>query len=367
MAAAGLPQPRFEGDTGFFRDLKQRVDAYFESSGVRRRDNPQMYVKTAVILLWFGASYGLLMFAAATWWQSTLLALSLAFAATAIGFSVQHDANHGAYSQNRVVNRLMSNTLDLIGASSYVWQWKHNIFHHTYTNLNGSDEDINIGIFARLSPSQPRRRIHRLQQFYLWALYGLLVIKWQLIDDFKNVGQGRIAQNRFPRPRRWVLIELIGGKLLFAAWAFVIPMLLHPWWAVLLLYVGTAFVVAVMTSIVFQLAHCGESSAFPDVPSTGKVANTWALHQIETTANFSPRNPLLTWYLGGLNYQIEHHLFPKICHVHYPKISRIVEAVCTEYGVRYNAYKSLLPAMSAHWRWLREMGRPVASHERGSM
>jgi linoleoyl-CoA desaturase len=366
MTAAGLPQPRFENDTGFFRELKQRVDAYFDETGVRRRDNLQMYVKTAVILAWLGSSYGLLLFVAATWWQATLLSISLALAATAIGFSIQHDANHGAYSRNRIVNRMMAGTLDLMGASSYVWHWKHNIFHHTYTNLYGADEDINIGVFGRLSPSQPRRRIHRLQQFYLWLLYGFLFLKWQLFDDFKNIGQGRIAQNRFPRPRRSRLFEFVGGKLLFGTWAFVIPMLLHPWWCVLLLYACTAFIAAVMTSVVFQLAHCGEHTAFPTVPATGKVANTWAVHQVETTANFSPRNRLLTWYLGGLNYQIEHHLFPKICHVHYPRISGIVEAVCTKYGIRYHAHKSLLPAMSSHWRWLRQMGRPV-SHQRDAL
>ncbi len=360
MKAPGALQPRFENDTGFFRDLKQRVDAYFDANGLDRRDNPRMYVKTAIILAWFAASYVLLMFVAATWWQATLLSLSLAFAATAVGFSIQHDANHGAYSRSPTVNRLLGNTLDLLGASSYVWHWKHNIFHHTYTNLNGADEDIDLGIFGRLSPSQPRRRIHRLQQFYLWLLYGFLLLKWQFVDDFKNIGQGRIARNRFPRPRRWGLFELIGGKVIFACWAVVLPMVFHPWWAALLLFAGTAFVVAVMTSIVFQLAHCVESSAFPSVPSTGKLPNTWAIHQVETTANFSQHNRLLTWYLGGLNFQIEHHLFPKICHVHYPKLSGIVAAVCAEYGVRYNAHNSLFPAMWSHWRWLREMGRPVA-------
>ncbi|HEY4186211.1 MAG TPA: acyl-CoA desaturase [Polyangia bacterium] len=362
MKAAGVPQPRFESDTGFFRELKRRVDAYFDGTGLRRRDNPQMYLKTAVILTWCAASYGLLVFAAATWWQAVPLALSLALASTAIGFSVQHDGNHGAYSRSRIVNGLMGGTLDVMGASSYVWHWKHNIFHHTYTNLSGADEDINVGLFGRLSPVQPHRGIYRLQQFYLFGLYGFMTMKWQLFDDFKNIGQGRIAENRFPRPRRWGLFGLVGGKVIFAGWAFVLPMFFHAWWKVLLFYGGTAFIGAVVTSVVFQLAHCVETSTFPAVPASGKVSNTWAIHQVETTVNFSPRNRWLTWYLGGLNYQIEHHLFPKICHVHYPKLSRIVEAVCNEHGVRYNAYGTLLPAMSSHWRWLREMGRGPARH-----
>lgn len=227
-------KPRFPADVGFHRELKRRVDQYFEDAGVPRRGGWQMYAKSAVLLLWFGGSYALLLFVARTWWQAVPLAASLALAIAGIGFAVQHDANHGAYSNNEAVNRLMGITLDLLGASSYVWRWKHNIFHHTYTNLSGADEDINIGFFARLAPAQRRRRFHRIQQFYVWLLYGFLLAKWQLIDDFRNVALARVADNRMPRPRGWALVELIAGKAAFAGWAFVVPMLFHPWWVVLL-------------------------------------------------------------------------------------------------------------------------------------
>ena len=352
----------FAADTGFHGEVKRRVLEYFEHSGLASRDSPRMFVKTAVLLVWFGASYGLLVFAAATWWQGALLSCSLALAAAGIGFSIQHDANHGAYSDHRAVNRIMGLTLDMLGASSYLWRFKHNISHHTYTNLAGADDDIGITPLARLSPAQPRYRLHRLQQFYIWVLYGFLLLKWHFVYDFKNVARARIARNRFPRPRGWSLVELIAGKVVFFGWALVVPALFHPWWVVLVYYAGTSIMLGVVLSVVFQVAHCVEEADFPEpAPGTARLPDEWAVHQVQTTVDFGRGNRLLTWYVGGLNFQIEHHLFPRICHVHYPRIGKIVEAVCAEFGVRYTAHESFLGAVSSHWRWLRRMGRlPLA-------
>jgi len=357
-ASRRSPQrPTFPRDSGFYKELKRRVDGYFATTQLARRGSPRMYLKSAVILLWFGASYAGLVFGARAWWQAVPLAASLALSIAGIGFAIQHDANHGSYSSNERINRLMGITLDLLGASSYVWKWKHNIFHHTYTNLSGSDEDINIPFFARLSPVQPRHRFHRLQQFYIWLLYGFLLAKWQFVDDFRNVAQARVAENRITRPRGWALVELITGKAAFFAWAFLVPLLFHPWWAVLLFYGATSFLVAVILSVVFQLAHCGAHATFPTLSQEGDVPTSWAIHEVESTADFARRSRLLTWYLGGLNYQIEHHLFPKVSHIHYPELAPIVQSACREFGVRYTVHDGLLPAVSSHWHWLRQMGQ----------
>src|SRR6266849_2486875 len=352
----------FASDAAFHGELKRRVEEYFGRIGLSPRDSLRMYLKTAAMLLWFGASYALLVFAATSWWHGMLLSFSLALAMAGIGFTVQHDANHGAYSRKGAINHLMGMTLDLLGASSYVWRWKHNVFHHSYPNLSGADDDIDLGPFGSPSPAQPRYRIHRYQQFSLWALYGLLGPKWHFVDDFKNVIQARIARNRVPRPRGWRLLEMLGGKALFFSLALVVPALFHRWWVVLLFYAITAFVVGLTLSVVFQLAHCVEEADFPQLlPGTDQVPSAWAVHQVQTTVDFAPRNRLLTWYLGGLNFQIEHHLFPKICHVHYPRLSVIVRAVCAEFGVRYAAHDRLLGAVCSHWRWLRRMGAPTAT------
>jgi len=320
-----------------------------------------MYLKSAVLLAWFSASYLVLLLWVTTWWQGALAASSLALSIAGIGFCIQHDANHNAYSRNKVVNRILERTLDMLGASSYLWRWKHNVFHHTYTNVNRADNDINLGPFARLSPLQPRRALHRYQHIYMWALYGFTAFHMHFVEDFLNLTRGRVGDHHFPRPQGVRFLEVIVGKLVLAGWALLLPMFFHPWWIVLAFYAATWFVVGLVLGIVFQLAHCFHGAEFPEADlQTNRIDDEWALHQVRTTANFAPNVPLLTWYLGGLNYQIEHHLFPKVCHIHYPRLSGIVREVCDLFSVRYTSNPSFLSAIASHGLLLRNMGRHVA-------
>jgi len=319
-----------------------------------------MYLKTALILVWFAASYFVLVFFAGTWWHVVPLAVSLGLSMAAVGFNIQHDGGHRAYSDRAWVNRLMAASLDLLGGSSYVWAKKHNSVHHSYVNITGHDEDIDLGFLGRLSPQQKRLAFHRMQQFYLWVLYGLLPVKWQLYDDFRDVLIARIGRHRFARPTGWNAVTFIGGKVIFSCLAFLIPLSLHPVKAVLLSYFAVSFVQGVALSVVFQLAHCVEEAAFP-LPrrQTGRMESAWAAHQVETTVDFCRNNRLLSWFIGGLNFQIEHHLFPQICHVHYRALSPLVEETCREFGLRYVARDSLPAAVASHFRWLRRMGMAV--------
>jgi linoleoyl-CoA desaturase len=358
------PKLKFNSSDRFIRELRRRVDAYFETTGRRRRDCPQMYFKTATILAWFIATYVLLVFVVSSWWLIVPLAVILGFALAAIGFNIQHDAGHKAYSDRPWINKLMALSLDLVGGSSYMWDWKHNSIHHTYPNINGEDDDINIGLLGRLSPQQRRLPFHRFQGIYLWMLYGFLAIKWHCVDDFYQVAIGRIGKHKIPRPKGKDLAIFISGKIAFFSMALGIPMLMHPVLAVLGVYALAAFVSGVVLSVVFQLAHVVEEAEFP-VPMTmadgaQRMETEWAVHQVQTTVDFGRKNPVLRWFLGGLNFQIEHHLFSRICHIHYPELSKIVEELCHEFGIRYSAHKSFFAAVVSHGRWLVEMGKPVA-------
>jgi len=348
---------KFGKNDGFQIELRRRVDEYFRSSGRRKRDCPQMYVKTAILLACFAASYALLVFAARAWWQALPLAVLLGLVTAGIGFNVQHDGGHQGYSDYAWVNKLMAMTLDLIGGSSYLWRWTHAVIHHTYVNITGHDADIDLGALGRLTPHQKRYPFHRWQHFYLWPLYGLLAISWHLYGDFKDLVTGRIGGHRIPRPKGWDLVVFILGKAAFFALAFGTPLLLHPFWVVLLFYAVTAVVVGIVLSVVFQLAHAVEQAEFPlPRPDTGRIENAWAVHQAETTVDFARRSRVVSWLLGGLNFQIEHHLFPRVCHVNYPAISKLVEQTCREFGVRYQEHKSFWAGVAAHFRWLRRMG-----------
>ncbi|HEY4328220.1 MAG TPA: acyl-CoA desaturase [Phycisphaerae bacterium] len=356
--------PKFTNSDRFLHALRKHVDAYFEKSGRSKRDSPRMYFKTATILLWFFGAYFTLMFVVHSWLLIVPLAIVMGLGLAAIGFNIQHDGGHKAYSKRAWVNKAMALTLDLMGGSSYLWDWKHNSIHHTYTNITGHDDDIDLGFLARLSPHQRRFWFHRLQGIYLWVLYGFLAIKWHLVDDFYQVYTAKIGDKKIPRPKGWDLVTFITGKVFFFSMAFVVPMIFHPVLAVLLVYAIAAFTSGLVLSVVFQLAHCVEGAEFPmpvaNAEGLPRMETGWAVHQVQTTVDFSRGNPLMSWFVGGLNYQIEHHLFPKICHVHYPKLSKVVEEVCREFNVKYAHHRTFFSAVASHYRWLVEMGRAPA-------
>jgi linoleoyl-CoA desaturase len=351
---------KFGADDAFHRDLRARIDRYFRFTKRRPRDNPRMYAKTATILTWLVASYVFLVFLAGNWWLVLLGAVSLALAVAAVGFNIQHDGGHRAYSSHGWVNRWMARSLDLLGGSSFLWDYKHNKLHHTYANIEGHDDDIDVGLLGRLSPHQPRLLFHRLQHFYMWVLYAFLPLKWQLFDDFRDVARGKVGSYKVRRPRGKELVVFVGGKLLFFMLAFGVPMLLHSWWVVLLVYLLVTAIFGLILSVVFQLAHVVEEAQFPEpCPETDRIESHWAVHQVETTVDFAPRNPIVTWFVGGLNYQIEHHLFPRICHIHYPRIARIVKRACERHGIQYNVHPNVWSGIASHFMWLRRMGLPT--------
>jgi linoleoyl-CoA desaturase len=350
------------GKGGEFQiELHRRIDELFQSTELKERDCPQMYGKTVILLSSLAVLYLLLVFVAQHWWQSLPLAILLGLVMGAIGFNIQHDGGHQAYSSSVWVNKLMSMTLDLIGGSSYNWHWKHIVFHHTYVNITSHDTDLDVGVFGRLTPHQQWFPLHQWQHYYLWLLYGLIAVRWQLYDDFHDAIVGRIGEHEYPRPTKWELALFLGGKAMFLVLAFVIPLQFHSFWVVLSFYGLIMFFMGLFLSVVFQLAHTVEEANFliPE-PGTDRIDNAWAIHQVETTVNFGRHNWFMTWLLGGLNFQIEHHLFPKICHVNYPAMSKVVEETCRDFGVNYMHHESFWAGIRSHFRWLRQMGMPNA-------
>lgn len=348
---------KFARGDGFQKVLKARVDEYFKANSISPRDNTRMYIKTAVILAWISGSYALLVFGGLPLWASLLLAVSLGLACAAGGFNIQHDGGHRGYSNNKVVNKVMASTLDLLGGSSWVWNVKHNHMHHIYANIEGYDDDVNVGLLGRLDPHQPRLWVHRFQHIYLWFLYGFLTIKWQVLDDFVNIGLGRLGSHKLPRPKGIDLFIFLGGKVFFFTFALVIPMYFHPVLTVLGFYFIISMIQGIVMAVVFQCAHCLEEAAFPLPDADNRIDDEWAVHQLRTTVDFARKDPILCWYLGGLNLQAVHHLFPQICHIHYPQISDIIEKTCAEYGFPYMSHKTFRAAIRSHYRLLRKLGR----------
>ncbi len=357
------PRPRvhFAARGAFARELDARVDAYFEGLGEDRRDVPRMYLKSAIIFVWFVTSWAVLVFAAHNAFTAVAAALSLGFAGAASGMSVQHDANHGAYSSRPWVNRFFGCALDVMGVSSFIWKPKHNTFHHTFTNVEGVDYDLDFGSMARLSPEQPLRGYHRYQHVYLWFLYGFLLTKWVFYDDVQITRSHMVGVHKLAHMKRADWAKFVLAKLTFLSWGFIIPAFFHPIWQVLLFHFIASFTLGVTLGTVFQLAHCNDAADFPAACPKGGIDCDWTEHQIATTVDFGRNNAFATWFMGGLNFQVEHHLYPKICHVHYPALAKIVIEVCEKYGIRHRCHDTVWAAIVSHVRHTRKLGRAPAA------
>jgi linoleoyl-CoA desaturase len=321
-----------------------------------RRAYRAVWAKSAIVLAWAVGSYLVLLLVADTPAAAIAASVSLGLAAAAIGFCIMHDANHGGYSPSRRMNRVAAHSLDLIGGSSYVWAAKH-LAHHTYTNVADHDPDIDALPFARFEPSQQRRCWHRYQHLYVWALYAFVTVRWQLFTDTSFLVRGSVGRSHLRRPRGWDLIALVAGKLLFVTWAIAIPLALHPAIEVAASFALVSATASIALTVTFQLSHCIEET---DTLEAGHHRQPqWHVHQMETTSNFAQANRFLVWYVGGLNYQIEHHLFPRMPHTLHPQLARIVRATAHECGVPYHAHHTMRGALRSHARWLRRMGSPA--------
>ena len=360
MPAAATPQRQklsFDNGGDFLRDTRREVEEYLGDDRVAAAGRRRLYAKALVAFGLLGVSWTTLIFG-----SPGLLVGLVAFAGVIVGttlvaFSVMHDANHGAYFRTRRLNHLLGWTADVVlGISSYAWRVKHNVAHHTYTNVDEYDADITQVPLARMMPTQPGRPWYRFQHLYIWPLYSLMVLRWQTAGDLAALRRGTIGHSALRLPRGWDLVGLVAGKAIFVGWAIVAPLLVFPWWVALGGYAGFAMVMGVVTATTFQLAHCVEEADFAAPADIAARRPVWAVHEVETTVDFCPRNPVLAWSLGGLNYQIEHHLFPRVPHTHYPRIAEIVRRNCELHGVRYSCHPTLRAALRSHHRHLRALG-----------
>ena len=339
-------------------EVKQRIAAYFEGRGLSRHANLGMVLKTITLLALFFIPYGLMLSNRVPPLGMLGLAVLMGIGLAGIGFAISHDALHGAYSSNPRVNAVLGRSFDLLGASGYMWKITHNVIHHTYTNIDGVDEDLTVSPLLRLSPGAPLRRVHRYQHLYGFATYSLSTLFWVFIKDFKYFLARDLGPYKDKRHPRGEVVNLIVSKLLYYGWAIVIPLLVIelPWWQILLGFAVVHLTAGLILGVIFQLAHVVEGTEYPVPDDAGRIEEAWLVHEMETTANFARRNRLLSWYVGGLNYQIEHHLFPRVCSVHYPALAPIVQEVALKHGMPYIDQPTLFSAIRSHYRMLKKLG-----------
>lgn len=352
----------FASRTAFSDELRRRVKAYFEATGRSEQGDWRLWTKALVGFGLLVLGYVYLVFYASSLLGAALSAFAVVQGFILIAFNVMHDGGHGSFSRRRWVNRLMGATMDLMGSSSMLWRQKHNQLHHTYTNIDGKDDDIALGVLMRLSPHQPWKPWHRFQTLYAPVFYALLTLFLFLFSDWQRFLSGRIGETPLHKMAWWERPYFVLTKVAYVGYALVLPSFFHPVWQVLLMFLAIHLIFGLTLSVVFQLAHTVEGAGFiqPD-PSSHRMPDDWTTHQLKTTANFAPGNRLATFYMGGLNYQVEHHLFHHVSHVHYPALSRIVRETCTEYGEPYQSFPSVGAALVAHFKFLHRMGQRPSS------
>jgi len=318
-----------------------------------------MVAKTVTLLALTFVPYALILSGRFSALAMLPLAVVMGVGLAGIGFSVSHDALHGAYSSRPWVNRIIGLSFDLCGANGYMWKITHNVIHHTYTNIEGIDEDLTVSPLLRLSPAAEHKPIHRYQHLYAFAAYSMSTLFWVFVKDYKYFLQRDLGPYKNKKHPPAEIATLVITKLVYYAWALALPLWLLPipWWQVLIGFVVVHLTAGLILGVVFQLAHVVEGTDYPAPDPEGVMEHAWLVHEMATTSNFGRRNRLLCWYVGGLNFQVEHHLFPRTCSVHYPAISPIVEEVAREYGVPYNAQPTLSAAIASHYRMLKRLGQ----------
>jgi len=336
----------------FHKVLQKRVNQYFKENGISRYGNAQMILKSIVLISTYVVPFIIMLFFPISWPLSLLLWALMGFGLAGVGMSVMHDANHGSYSKNKWVNKFVGASINLAGGSALTWKLQHNVLHHTYTNVCGMDDDIEDKLFLRFSPHTDKKWFHKAQAVYAFFFYGITTLYWVTAKDFIQLSKytKNKVNKQTPKENRLALIQMILVKLAYYAVFFGLPIFVFgiPAFQIITGFLLMHFIAGITLTTVFQLAHSIEETDHPLPDDNGIIEDNWAMHQIRTTANFSRKSKFLTWYLGGLNYQIEHHLFPNICHVHYPEIAPIVKKTAEEYQIPYVEHKTFVNALGSH-------------------
>jgi linoleoyl-CoA desaturase len=345
----------------FFSAVKKSVDDYFQTHKLKKTGNWSLYAKALVLIPLACGIYLYFLFGSYSAFAGMALCLVMGLTLVSIAFNVMHDACHGSYSQKKWVNELLGLTMNALGSNAYIWKIKHNVVHHTYTNVDGIDDDIIKSPLLRLCPTQRWAPAHRFQFIYMFAVYSFSTILWVFVTDMMKYFSKKIVVTEMKISLREHII-FWGSKVLYAVFYILLPVMLVGWQSWLTGYLLVNCTMGLTLALVFQLAHVVEKTAFEQAGEQAKTIDVeWAAHEVKTTANFAPGNAVISWFAGGLNYQIEHHLFPRVSHVHYPALSEIVREQCKQFGLPYHSYPTMTGAVASHIRLMKRLGKKQAT------
>ena len=337
----------------FHKRLKERIEKYFHENLLSKSGNIQLWVKSIALLSLTVSTYAVLIFTKYSLTVGLLLCMLLGLLKGSIGFIICHDALHNSFSSQGKINKLLGYLFDVMGMSSTVWRITHNYQHHIYTNIHGKDHDIDKAILLRFSPQDKLYSFHRYQHWYIFFLYFFTALNWIFYADYRFLYLKRKSLKGFEIGLA-LLLKSLNLMIFLGVPLYLIPL---PSWQILVGYLVAVMLGGFYIAIVFQLAHLVENVAFPLPDEKGVMDHSWGIHEILTTSNFATNSYWTTFFLGGLNFQIEHHLFANISHVHYPVLSKIVKSTTQEFGLPYHEQPTLRQAIKSHFITVKALGR----------
>jgi linoleoyl-CoA desaturase len=356
---------RFEREDpdGFYLDVKRRVDEYFRTSGRSRKAGWVLLLKGLLFGGMLAGSYTALLLNPHGGWVLLPLAVLTAVSALLLALNVGHDATHQVLPGGPRVNRFVARLCFLFsGIDGYLWEFRHLNSHHLYPNINGSDTDIDENPLVRLSPNQPWRWHFQFQHIYAPVLYLFAILHTTIWGDFVYLFKRQLANLTDIRQPPILYVQFALLKAMYFAFALVMPMAVldYPWWQVVLGYLLASACGSLMFVFFLIGTHFSDLADFPVPDATGSVGRSWADHNMATACDWSPRSLVAHFLSGGVNAHASHHLFPNVCHTHYPAITRIIEETAAAHGYPYNKV-SLWGMVRSHFRFLYLLGRRPGS------
>ena len=356
-----IPRYNRKDNQEFSRTLRARVNQYFEDNNIKRQGDWRTVVKTIAMFTMYFAPYVIMMNFNLNAWQFILCSIIMGVGVAGIGLAVMHDSIHGSFSDKKWVNNVFGYSLNIIGGNALSWRIQHNVLHHSFTNVRGLDEDLEAGNIMRFTPYEPWKPRHKYQHIYSWLLYSLMTFSWVLVKDFKRIAKynklGLLEGQNVSFPAAIATIAV--SKIFYIGYMLVLPLTIGGYSPAVVFsgFILMHLIGGLLLAMIFQPAHIMEDHDFIE-EGTDQLPLCYEAHQLNTTSNFGANNKLLTWYCGGLNYQVEHHIFPSISHIHYPEISKIVEATANEFGVPYRSVPTFGEALAIHQRTMKKLSQP---------
>lgn len=348
----------------FAKALRMAIARYFKENNISRYGNREMHLKTVFAAVTWLAVWALIMSNILSEYPLAVLAAFtlLGYVNIFIAFNIAHDACHDAYSKNPKINKIMGYSLNFVGGNSYLFRMMHNA-HHQYVNIHGTDVTLETHGLFRFTPDEPWKPVHRFQHIYTPVLYALAGIHWAIVKDFKwFFGEAHIGNNKYIKHPKSEYVALFVGKIVHFGLHLILPMIFLnlAWYWVIIGYFCLHFLPGLTFALMFQVTHIFDGTHYPIPDEEGNIDNNYAIHVLETTADFSRRSRVGSWLMGGINIHVIHHIMPSICHVHYPAVTKILIDVANDYGIEYNENRTFWQALSKHMRLLHHLSRPNA-------